>query len=552
MSRLAFEPGSSTAYRTGDWRIERPVYQDKWPPCGEGCPAHEDIRAYLALTTAGRHEAAWRKLTEQNPFPGVCGRICPHPCERACNRGQMDEAVAIHHVERHLGDLALASEWRHAVHAGTPADQRVGIVGAGPAGLACAYCLARQGYPVTVFDAASEPGGTLRWGVPDYRLPKTVLAREIDAILALGVQLRLNTRIGTDLGAAELREQCDAIFLAVGALAPHAPAEANVSGDAVEYGIDFLRRINAGERPRLPSRVAVIGAGSTAIDVARCARRLGAEDVTIVSPQDRPGSHPGQPLEEMTAAPGEIAEAEAEGVRLLLRRGVQRLVRSGRHLSGVEVAQVDHVFDDGGRFKPALYEGTETFVAAGYVLVAIGQQSDWRGLEPLPPDPANGVFVGGDAGGGARTAATAIGSGHAAAEAIMAYLEGRQWMPVPRPAPLPFEALHAQYYRREPRRREAQADAAARAGAFSEVGAGLEAADAAYEAGRCLNCGACLECDNCWHFCPDAAVIKLGAGLRYRYDYEFCKGCGICAQECPSGHIHMEPEPAALPGTGHE
>jgi 2-oxoacid:acceptor oxidoreductase delta subunit (pyruvate/2-ketoisovalerate family) len=544
MSRLSFEPGSSTVYRTGDWRIQRPVYQDKWPPCGEGCPAHEDIRAYLALVNDGRHEAAWRKLTEQNPFPGVCGRICPHPCEGACNRGHLDEAVAIHHVERHLGDLALADGWRHTPQA-APVGKRVGIVGAGPAGLTCAYYLARHGYPVTVFDAASEPGGTLRWGVPDYRLPKAVLSQEIDAILALGVELHLDTRIGTDVGAGELRARYDAVFLAVGALAPHTPVEGDVSGHGVEHGVEFLRRVNAGERPVLPARVAVVGAGNTAVDVARCARRLGAAEVTIVSPQDRPGSRPGEPAEEMTASPAELAQAEAEGVRLLLRRGVQRLVRSGQHLNGLQVAEVDHVFDDGGRFMPALYEGTETFLAAERVIVAIGQEPDWRGLESLRPDPAKGVFVGGDAGGAARTAATAIGSGHEAADAIMAYLEGRLWVASPRPSPLPFDALHPQYYRRERRSRETQADPAVRLLDFAEVAEGLDAAGAAYEAGRCLNCGACLECDNCWHFCPDAAVIKLGPGNRYEYDYEYCKGCGICAQECPSGHIHMEPEPTS-------
>jgi len=544
MSRLIFEPGSSTAYRTGDWRIQRPVYQDKWPPCGEGCPAHEDIRAYLALVITAQHEDAWRKLTEQNPFPGVCGRICPHPCETACNRGQVDAPVAIHHVERHLGDLAATGGWRHAAPTARRADKRVGIVGAGPAGLACAYHLARQGYPVTVFDAAAEPGGTLRWGVPDYRLPKAVLAREIDAILALGVELRLDTRIGTDVGADEVRARYQAVFLAVGALAPHTPAEGDVSGPGVEQGIEFLRRVNAGERPSLPSRVAIVGAGNTAVDVARCARRLGVADVTIVSPQDRPGTRPDARAEEMTASPTEIAEAEAEGVRLLLRRGVQRVVRSGRRLNGLQVAQVDQVFDDGGRFKPALYEGTETFLPAESVIVAIGQATDWRGLESLRPDPAAGVFVGGDASGGARTAATAIGSGHEAARAIVAYLEGRPWAPDPRPTPLPFNALHPQYYLREPRRRASQLEPASRLRDFAEVARGLDAEDTAYEAGRCLNCGSCLECDNCWHFCPDAAVIKLGPGRRYRYDYEYCKGCGICAQECPSGHIHMEPESA--------
>lgn len=546
MSRMAFEPGSSTAYRTGDWRTQRPVYQDKWPPCGDGCPAHEDIRAYLALVVADQPEAAWRKLTERNPFPAVCGRICPHPCESACNRAHVDEPVAIHHVERRLGDEALANGWRYAVHAGARADKRVGVVGAGPAGLSCAYRLARGGYRVTVFDAASEPGGTLRWGIPDYRLPKDLLAREIDAILQLGVELRLDTRIGVDLGAAELLEQYGAVLLAIGALAPHEPTEGDLSGPGVVTGIDFLRRVNAGERPAVPSRVAVVGAGNTAVDVARCARRLGADEVTIVSPQERPGVQLGKPGDQMTATGAEIAAAEEEGVKLLLRRGVQRLVRSGTHLSGLQVAQVDRVFDDGGRFKPVLYDGTEEFIAAALVVLAIGQETDWRDMGTLRPDPAAGVFVAGDASGGARTAATSIGSGYAAAEAIMAYLEGRstpsqQWLD-----PLPFEALHPQYYRPATRRLEPQADLTTRLRDFSEVGGGLNASDATYEAGRCLNCGSCLECDNCWHFCPDAAVIKLGPGRRYQFDFEFCKGCGICAQECPSGHIHMEPEPASV------
>lgn len=544
--RLAFEPGGSTVYRTGDWRTQRPVYQDKWPPCAQGCPAQEDIRAYLALVSANQYEAAWQKLTEQNPFPAVCGRICPHPCEHACNRGSVDEAVAIHHVERHLGDRALAAKWRHAVPAAASRVQRVGIVGAGPAGLACAFHLARAGYAATVFDAAAEPGGTLRWGVPDYRLPKSVLAQEIEAIVAMGVELRLNTRIGSDLGADELRSQYDAVFVAVGALEPHTPADGAVSGHSVEQGIEFLRRINAGERPKLPSRVAVVGAGNTAVDVARCARRLGAEEVTIVSPQDRPGSRPGEPAEEMTASEAEIAEAEAEGVQLVLRRGVQRLVRSGQHLNGLQVAQVDHVFDDRGRFRPVLYQGTETFLPADYVIVAIGQESSWQGLETLRPDPANGIFVGGDAAGDLRTAATAIGSGHRAAQAIAAYLEGHPVAAPPQLTPASFDALHPQYYRPQPRRRQPHAEPATRVQDFAEVAAGLTAVEAVAEAGRCLNCGVCLECDNCWHFCPDAAVIKLGPGQRYEFDYEFCKGCGICAQECPSGHIHMEPEPSPI------
>ncbi|MEC9363538.1 MAG: NAD(P)-binding protein [Pseudomonadota bacterium] len=542
MSRLRFDPGSSTAYRTGDWRRARPIYADRWPPCGAGCPAGEDIQAYLALLQAGREEAAWRKLTEQNPFPAVCGRICPHPCESACNRARVDEAVAIHQVERHLGDLARGRRFAHDRPRAAAAERHVGVVGAGPAGLSCAYQLARVGYRVTVYDAASEPGGTLRWGVPDYRLPKDALLHEVEAILALGVTLRLGVRIGADLSAGELRTRHDAVFTAIGNGLPLVPAEADVTGHGVDSGIAFLRRVNAGERPSLPARVAVIGAGNTAIDVARCARRLGAAEVTIVSPQDRPGHRPGQPAEEMTALPTEIAQAEAEGVRLLLRLGVQRLVRSGEHLDGLQLAYVDHVFDDAGRFQPVLYEGTETFLPADRVIVATGQQPDWSGLDVLQPDPAAGIFAGGDCVGGARTAVAAIGSGHQAAEDIMAYLEGRAPVALGRAATAGFDTLHTHYYRRAPRHTSVEADTDERQRDFREVQSGLESVAVAAEAARCLSCGVCMECDNCWHFCPDAAVIKLGPGQRYRFDYEYCKGCGICAAECPTGHIRMEAE----------
>ena len=542
MSRLHFEPGSSTRYRTGDWRRERAVYADRWPSCGAGCPAGEDIQAYLALAQAGQDEAAWRKLTEHNPFPAVCGRICPHPCESACHRGALDEAVAIHRVERHLGDLAPARGWVHTAAAVAPGAPHIGIVGAGPAGLACAYHLARAGYRVTIYDAADEPGGALRWGVPDYRLPKDALAREVDAVLALGVTLQRGVRVGADITAAALRDRHDAVFVAIGAGRALSPVEADIDGHGVESGLAFLDRINRGERPDLPARVAVIGGGNTAIDVARCARRLGATTVTIVSPQDRPGRRPSMPAEEMTALPGEIAQAEAEGVSLLVRQGVQRLVRSGAHLDGLQLAQVDHVFDDAGRFRPVLFAGTETFLPAGRVIVATGQEVDWTGLDALRPDPAAGVFVGGDCGGGARTAAHAIGGGRQAAEDIQAYLQARASRDLRRPATVTAEALHLDYYRRIPRCPDAEADPSTRQRDFREVQTGLDAAAAKTEAARCLSCGVCMACDNCWHFCPDAAVLKQGPGGPYVVDLDFCKGCGICAAECPTGHIQMVPE----------
>lgn len=542
MSRLQFEPGSSTGYRTGDWRRERPMYADRWPPCGAGCPAGEDIQAYLALMQAGQDEAAWRKLTERNPFPAVCGRICPHPCERACNRGALDEAVAIHQVERFLGDQAPAQGWSHAVPLLARDAPHVGIVGAGPAGLACAFHLARAGYRVTIYEAADEPGGTLRWGVPDYRLPKGALASEVDAVLALGVTLTLGVRVGVDLTSSDLRARHAAIFVAIGTGRPLSPVEAELDGHGVETGLAFLGRVNRGERPPLPDRVAVIGGGNTAIDVARCARRLGATEVTIVSPQDRPGSRSGQPAEEMTALPAEIAQAEAEGVRLLVRQGVQRLVRSGAHLDGLQLAQVDHVIDDAGRFRPVLFTGTETFLAVGRVIVATGQEADWTGLEALRPDPAAGVFAGGDCGGGERTAAHAIGSGRQAAENIQAYLQARAALDLRQPATASAETLHLHYYPPIPRCPEAEVAPSARQRDFREVQAGVDAGAAQAEASRCLSCGVCMACDNCWHFCPDAAVLKQGPGGPYVVDLDYCKGCGICVAECPTGHIQMLPE----------
>ena len=533
-AELAFPPGSSLAYHTGDWRSQQPRYHDKWPPCGQACPASEDIQAWLALASERRWEAAWRKLTERNPLPATMGRVCYHPCELACNRKHLDSAVNIHALERHLGDLALAHGWSHRPLTLSRQRQRVAVVGAGPAGLSCAFQLARRGYPVTIFDAATEAGGTLRSGIPDYRLPKAVLAREIEAILALGIELKLGVRIGGAVAAETLREDFDAVFLAIGAQRPRRYT-ADASEHGVMTGLDFLHRINRGERPALPRQVAVIGGGNTAIDVARCARRLGAEEVTVVCAQSPHGSQLGQPGAEIPSSQEEIRQAELEGVRLRYGTGVRRLVRSGQHLSGVEAARVDQLHDREGRFAPRLFEGTEEFLPAGLVIFAIGQEVDWQGLESLREAPA--VAVGGDAAGEHRFAATAVGSGYRGAMALIGLLAGTP----PRQehhekAEITYKALHLEYYPRVARREAAVSQR--RLDGFDEIVAGLAGDDAGLEAERCLSCGVCFHCDNCWHFCPDAAVIKTADG--YRVDYDYCKGCGICAQECPCGHIDME------------
>ncbi len=533
---LAFEPGSSTAYHTGEWRIAKPLYRDKWPPCGQSCPASEDIQGWLALASEQQWETAWRKLTERNPFPATMGRICYHPCEQACNRGHLDSVVNIHAVERHLGDLAIANRWRHAPLDELPKRQRIAVVGAGPAGLSCAFQLVRRGYPVTVFDAQKEPGGTLRSGIPAYRLPKAVLADEIDAILALGIELQAGTRVGREISEEELRDRFDAIFLAIGTQRPRR-YQGDASSHSVMSGLDFLHRLNRGERMVLPSRVAVIGGGNTAIDVARCARRLGAQ-VTILSPQDPPVNHLTRRGTEMPVSSQELMEAESEGVELLYRVGVRRLVRSGEHLSGIEIAHVDQVHDRHGRFNPVLFDGTEAFVPAGLAIFAIGQQVEWQGLEGLSQAPeSERVWIGGDAGGSPRFAVAAVGSGYQAAMSILTALQDPAAPFAAEEKPhISFKQMHLEYYPARPRH-EGRVIAQPLDG-FDETVQGLAESDARQEAERCLSCGVCFQCDNCWHFCPDAAVIKKGAG--YEIDYDYCKGCGICVQECPCGHIDME------------
>jgi formate dehydrogenase beta subunit len=536
-SKLAVMPGSSKAYHSGDWRIQRPVYKDKWPPCSQTCPASEDIQGWLALASERQWQAAWRKLTQHNPFPAVMGRICYHPCESACNRKHLDSAVNIHAMERYLGDLAIAQGWSHKPLSDHRQAQRIAVVGAGPAGLSCAFQLARHGYPVTIVDAQAVPGGTLRSGIPDYRLPRAVLASEIDAILALGVDLHLNCRVGMEINESKLRDEFDAVFLAIGTQRPRLFSDNHTSNHSVMSGIDFLHRLNDGERITLPRQVAVVGGGNTAIDVARCARRLGAE-VTVVCSQDPHGNHHRQLGTEMPASLREVVEAEAEGVNFLYRTGVRRLVRSGEHLSGVETARVDQVHDRHGHFNPLLFEGTEEFVLAGLAIFAIGQEAEWQGLERLSQTTeTDGVWIGGDAAGKPRLAATAVGSGYQAAMSIIASLKDESFVSdAHKKAQITFKQMQLHYYPKEPRREGAVNQQ--RLAGFDEVNKGLVDGDAEHEAGRCLSCGVCFECDNCWHFCPDAAVIKKEGG--YEIDYDYCKGCGICAQECPCGHIDMK------------
>jgi NADPH-dependent glutamate synthase beta subunit-like oxidoreductase len=524
--------------RSGPVRQRRPVYLDLLPPCNAGCPAGENIQAWLAHAEAGRHEQAWRQLVADNPLPAIHGRVCYHPCETACNRANLDSAVSIHAVERYLGDLALDRGWRFDPPP-TRSGRRVLVIGAGPSGLSAAYHLARLGHEVEIRDAGERPGGMMRYGIPAYRLPRDVLDAELGRIAGLGVRVTLGHRV-TDLAAERADGGFDAVFAAVGAhLSKRVDIPAADTGRIVD-ALSFLSSVAQGERPVIGRRVAVYGGGNTAMDAARVARRLGADDTLIVYRRTRA---------QMPAHEQEAEDAEREGVRINWLRTITAF--DGPDLT-VEAMELD---DDGfpqptGRFET---------LAADTVILALGQQADTAFLRQVPgveftPDGTvqvsaslmtgcPGVFAGGDMVPAERTVTVGVGHGKKAARQIDAWLRGAAAAAVPVKHPLAeFGLLNLWYFGDNARRQQPEAAPEQRVSGFGEVVGGLSEAEAVYEAGRCLSCGNCFECDGCLGACPEDAVIKLGPGHRYEFNYDRCTGCGTCYEQCPVHAIEMVPE----------
>jgi NADPH-dependent glutamate synthase beta subunit-like oxidoreductase len=531
-------PGSSLADHTGAWRTERAVYVERTAPCGNACPAGEDVRGWLYDAESGGagYEAAWHRIMETNPFPAVCGRVCYHPCETACNRGHLDEAVGINSVERFLGDEALAHGWT-IDSAAVPTGRRVLVVGSGPAGLSAAYHLARRGHAVTVRESAPVVGGMMRYGIPRYRLPREVLDAEIKRVLDLGVTVEADTPV-TDLDAVMADEGWDAAFLAVGAQLGHRTYLPAASAARVLDAVSLLHGLEDGERPLLGRRVAVYGGGNTAIDAARTARRLGASDAVVVYRRTR---------ERMPAHADEVADAEEEGVVFHWLSTIERVEHDGLVIEQMEL-------DEDGFPQPT---GRTERLSADSVVLALGQDTDLSFLGKasalqvhggsIDTDPAfattrPGVFAGGDVVAGERSVTIAIGHGRRAAESIDDWLSGRHPAPAPAVDLAPYEALNTWYFEDADRTHRARLELARRSSTFDEIVHGLDGDTALYEARRCLSCGSCFSCDNCYAMCPDDAVIKLGPPGEYVIDLDYCKGCGLCVQECPAGAITMVPE----------
>ncbi|MBL8503144.1 MAG: NAD(P)-binding protein, partial [Rhodocyclaceae bacterium] len=468
-------------------------------------------------------------------MPATMGRVCYHTCENACNRGSLDESVSIHAVERFLGDEAIKRGW--TVAPGQETGKRVLVVGSGPAGLSAAWHLRLAGHAVTICEAGAQSGGMMRFGIPKYRLPREVLDAEVQRILDMGVELKLDSRVD-DLPATMKAGKFDACFLAVGA---HIAKRAYIpAGDASKIldAVSVLRGMEKEEKPLLGRRVVVYGGGNTAIDVARTAKRLGAEESIIVYRRTR---------EKMPAHDFEVEEALQEGVQM---KWLTTVKEAGEATLMVEKMALD----ESGFPQPT---GEFETIEADSLVLALGQDVDLGLLAVVPGltfDNGSvaidagmmtghpGIFAGGDMVAGERTVTVAIGHGKKAARHIDAWLRGEGYAPPPKHEVATFDRLNTWYYLDAPKTVQPVLDIIRRQGTFEEVLGGLDEGNALFEARRCLSCGNCFECDNCYGVCPDNAVIKLGPGKRFRFNYDYCKGCGICVAECPCGAIRTEPE----------
>ncbi len=539
----------SGAAAGGEISALRPRYLEKTPPCIGNCPSGTDIRGVLTTiaqaeaygrTTEQAYEIAWRKILDNNPLPATCGRVCPHPCEEGCNRKEKDGPVAINAIERFLGDFAIAKGLKPALLTEEKFPEKVAVVGAGPAGLSCAYHLARRGYKVAIFEAFSKPGGMLRYGIPEYRLPREVLDAEIKRIEEMGVEIKCKTVIGKDVQLDDLKKSYQAVFVGIGA---HKGLKLRVPGEDapnVYTGTEFLNRANSGERVEVGGKVLVVGGGDTAIDAARISKRLGA-DVTIVYRRTR---------NEMPAIAPEIEGALEEGIKIeFLAAPVEIVLDKGR-ATGMKCIRMELGEPDAsGRRRPVPKAGSEFTIEATAVVAAISQEPEFEGFSSLHEGkewvkadawgatPVDGVYTGGDD-IELGLVTIAISQGRFAAEAIDARFRGKQLEKHQQPPIIKTDKMKLAWYK-DAARNERQHMPAQERGFATEIEKGLTEQQALDEVKRCMSCGMCMDCETCWMYCTNSCFVKLPKGDHYKVKLELCNGCKKCAEECPCGYIEM-------------
>jgi formate dehydrogenase (NADP+) beta subunit len=522
---------------TGPQRFRRPVYVDFMPPCNSACPAGENIQAWMAQAQAGNYFDAFQTIMEENPFPAIMGRVCVKPCETGCNRNHIDETVNIHAVERYIGDEAIRHHWQINYKARLT-GKRILVVGAGPGGLSAAYHLARMGHTVEVFEAGGHPGGLLWTGVPDYRLPKEILDAEIDRLVRMGVRIRLNYKVQDVLMEKEAGN-FDAVYLSIGAQLIHKEDFPQDDSIYITDAFSFFNQIRETTSPYIQKKVVVYGGGKLALYLSRIIKRFGSE-AAVYFPGDK---------KMMPAYDYETEDALAEGVEVQLMRRISKIENKTITLEILKLEKGKAV--DTGEFE---------IINADVLIVANKQESDAAFLRAIPAIKINddgtvvidvqrmtgqeGIFAGGDMlPGENRSSTIAIGHGKKAAKYMDGFLSKQAYQKPDKHPTAGFRKLHMWYKTDAPQKEQDKLAPAEAVKSFEEVIAGLTEPEAKFEAQRCLSCGNCFECDGCFGACPEQAIIKLGKGNRYKFNYNACTGCAVCYEQCPCHAIEMIPEP---------
>lgn len=521
---------------TGSIRKSKPEYVDFFPPCNNACPAGENIQAWLSLAQEGKIEDAWRKLTEQNPMAAIHGRVCYHPCENSCNRKDLDSSVSIHAVERFLGDEALKNNWQFYPPK-TLTGKKIMIVGAGPSGLSAAYHLRKLGHEVTIFEAGPVAGGMMNFGIPAYRMPRNILQAEIKRIENFGVKIVLNYKVQDILKEKE-NGGFDVVFVAIGA---HLAKKVNIPAQEASKILDavsFLKEAdeNSDNKPLLGRRVAIYGGGNTAMDAARTAKRLGADEAMIIYRRDR---------EHMPAHEFEADEALSEGVKIHWLSSIKNMETSSITVEKMQVI-------NGKTVPTGEYETLE----ADSLILALGQEADTDFLKhiegitfkedgttvevnPSMMTGYPGIFAGGDMVPSERTVTIATGHGKKAARNIDAWLRNSTYEKPANNPLVTIEKLQIWFKTNAEAKAQQHLEIEKAVETFDEIVAGYTTEEAVYEAQRCLSCGNCFECDSCYGACPEGAISKNGKGEGYTINYDLCTGCGVCAEQCPCHALDM-------------